>query len=157
MRETRARAVAVLTGLLVVGAVVLFAVLQQRPAGPEGPAADAARADTAEREADAEPDAEAERTGPGEPDTVAVPSEEELALGRRVYAENRCARCHSIEGEGGRRSALDGVGSRLTREEIRLWIVDPQRIGPGVRKPSYDLPARELEALIGYMQSLRED
>jgi len=78
-----------------------------------------------------------------------------LALGRRVYDEEGCAACHSIAGVGGRRGALDGVGRRLDRETIRLWIVDPQAVRPGIRKPSYPhLSAEHLDALTAYMESL---
>ena len=46
-----------------------------------------------------------------------------------------CRACHSIEGEGNTRSLLDGVGSRLTEKEIRLWIVAPQQTsGPSLRE-----------------------
>lgn len=145
MRESVAKIVAVGTGLAVVAAVVLFAVLQQEPRTPE----------EAEREAPEEvvpKDVSPEDISP-EVEAREI-REEVLALGRRVYREERCARCHSIAGEGSPRSPLDGVGDRLTREEIRLWIVAPQEIAPRVRKPSYELPEEELEALVAYMASL---
>lgn len=158
MRESVAKAVAVATGLLVVAAVVLFAVLQQEPrvvepaveGRPEVAEPEVERPDVEERPAVDRPEVEELRE---EVDVQEIP-QEQLALGRRVYREQRCARCHSIAGEGSPRSPLDGVGDRLTREEIRLWIVAPQEIAPRVRKPSYDLPDEELEALVAYMASL---
>lgn len=78
-----------------------------------------------------------------------------LELGRKVYRQQRCQTCHSIEGVGNRRSPLDGVGSRLGREAIRKWIVAPKEMDPKVRKRAYDLPAEELDALVDYMMSLR--
>lgn len=154
MRESVAKVVAVATGLLVVAAVVLFAVLQQEPGvvepEVEGRPAVEERPEVEERPADDRLEVEELRE---EVDVQEIP-QEQLALGRRVYREQRCARCHSIAGEGSPRSPLDGVGDRLTREEIRLWIVAPQEIAPRVRKPSYDLPDEELEALVAYMASL---
>jgi cytochrome c oxidase subunit 2 len=35
------------------------------------------------------------------------------------------------------------------------WIVDPQRIKPGVRMPPNDLSGSELQALLSYMESLK--
>ena len=87
----------------------------------------------------------------------AVPEADEavIALGEKVYREQRCRVCHSIDGRGGRHP-LDGVGSRLDRKTIRLWIVSPKQVDPKVRKRAYDgLPSDELEALVAYMQSLK--
>lgn len=84
--------------------------------------------------------------------------EDSMAPGKQVYRENRCSMCHSIAGEGSPRSPLDGVGSRLTEEEIRNWIVAPQTMQADVRKPAYDdLSDESLEALVSYMMSLKED
>jgi mono/diheme cytochrome c family protein len=79
-----------------------------------------------------------------------------LELGRRVYEEQRCQLCHSVAGAGNTRGPLDGVGSRLSAEEIRKWIVEPQTMKPGVRKRAYDkLPADRLDALVAYVASLK--
>jgi len=85
-----------------------------------------------------------------------IPTDSLVARGRTVYAEQRCSACHSIAGEGSPRSPLDGVGARLSDAQIRLWIVDPQAARPGIRKPDFaDLPARDIDALVAYMQILR--
>jgi mono/diheme cytochrome c family protein len=90
--------------------------------------------------------------------TPTYSGEDSMAAGKQVYRENRCSMCHSIAGEGNQRSPLDGVGSRLTEEEIRKWIVDPQSMQADVRKPSYDsLSDENLEALVSYMASLTEE
>jgi cytochrome c oxidase subunit 2 len=80
---------------------------------------------------------------------AAVPA----AAGAEVYARLGCPACHALRGTGNPRRSLDGVGSRLSRDDIRTWIVDPQRMKPGVRKPAYaDLPAAELDAVLDYLQ-----
>ncbi len=135
MREKIAKGVALITGLLVVGGAFLFGALQSP--GPEAAVAGA-------------PDARPTEERLQAPDTV-------LAEGRRVYDEQNCALCHSIAGEGSPRSPLDGVGDRLDAEELRLWVVDPQAVDPGVRKPAYDdLPEDEVEVLVAYLQSLTD-
>lgn len=78
------------------------------------------------------------------------------ADGRQVYESQGCAMCHSVAGSGNRRHPLDGVGGRLSRDDIRTWIVAPQEMQPGIRKKAYDsLPKGELEALLDYLQTLR--
>ena len=71
--------------------------------------------------------------------------------------------CHSIEGKGGKQSALDGVGKKLSADEIRNWIVDPTGMTAktkSTKKPPMPnrynkLPAADLDALVAYMQSLK--
>jgi mono/diheme cytochrome c family protein len=80
----------------------------------------------------------------------------QLEVGRRVYDRERCATCHAIAGKGNRRYPLDGVGSRLSRDDVRKWVVAPQEMQQGVRKRSYRLPEAELEALVAYLMTLEE-
>jgi mono/diheme cytochrome c family protein len=78
-----------------------------------------------------------------------------LDRGREVYKQQRCQTCHAIDGVGNRRYPLDGVGARLTEEQIRQWIVAPREMDPKVRKRAYDkLPKEDLDALVAYMRSL---
>src|SRR5687767_3906358 len=43
--------------------------------------------------------------------------------GKKVYAAEKCSICHSIGGVGNKKGSLDAVGSKLTADEIREWIV----------------------------------
>ncbi len=80
---------------------------------------------------------------------------EDLARGQKVYDDQGCAACHSIAGKGNRRHPLDGVGTRLSEQQIRLWITAPTQVDPKVRKRAFDsLPADDLAALIAYVRSL---
>ena len=178
MRQTKAKGVAFGTGALILSAVALFAALQQAESAPatggaasEGGVGDAeVRAGSEAGEARPEPSGEARREtsretgseGPnGSPEAPrAAPQvpDSVLAAGREVYEEQDCSVCHSIAGEGSPRYPLDGVGSRLDADEIRLWIVDPQEARPGVRKPAFDdLPDPEVDALVAYLQSLTDE
>jgi mono/diheme cytochrome c family protein len=151
MREKIALRAALGTGAVVVLAVVLFADLRERDAGGD-PAIVAGTPPTHTA-------VDLPQRGPSAPAGAAAPlaaADTLLARGERVYREQQCGACHSIAGVGSPRSPLDGVGSRLTADRIRLWIVDPQAARPGIRKPAYDdLPPADLEALVAYMQSLR--
>jgi mono/diheme cytochrome c family protein len=75
--------------------------------------------------------------------------------GKEVYKTQRCAMCHAIAGAGNRRHPLDDVGSRLTPDVIRTWIVAPQEMDPKVRKKAYALPPEDLDALVAYLRTLQ--
>ena len=83
--------------------------------------------------------------------------------GVKVYAAQKCGVCHSVAGVGAKRGPLDGVGSRLSEDEIRQWLVNPAEMTKktqATRKPpmkSYaHLPKDDLEALVAYMVSLKK-
>lgn len=88
---------------------------------------------------------------------VAQSDEARVTRGVDVYREQKCQACHSIAGVGNKRHPLDGVGSKLTDEDIRRWIVAPREMNPKVSKRAYDqLPQADLEALVAYLKSLRK-
>ena len=83
--------------------------------------------------------------------------------GQKVYMAEKCSVCHSVGGAGNKRGALDGVGSRLSQDEIRMWIVAAPEMTTKTkaqRKPlmkSYThLPKEDVEALVAYMMSLKK-
>jgi len=83
--------------------------------------------------------------------------------GMKVYQDQKCSLCHSIEGKGNKQGALDGVGSKLTADEIRQWIVSPKEMAEkakATRKPlmkAYpSLPKADLDALVAYLASLKK-
>jgi mono/diheme cytochrome c family protein len=95
--------------------------------------------------------------------TPAVAHGQDAARGQQVYQAQKCQMCHSIAGKGGKQSALDGVGTKLSADAIRQWIVDPieaaKKAGSTKKPPmpkKYDtLPAADIDALVAYMQSLK--
>ena len=83
--------------------------------------------------------------------------------GQKVYAAEKCSVCHSIADKGNKRGPLDDVGSRLSAEEIRAWIVSAPEMTAKTkaqRKPlmkSYaHLPKEDVDALVAYMGSLKK-
>ena len=83
--------------------------------------------------------------------------------GVEVYAEQKCSLCHSIAGKGNQKGPLDGVGSKLSAEEIKQWMVNPKEMTEKTKAPrkpmmkAYpNLPAADLEAIVAYMQSLKK-
>jgi mono/diheme cytochrome c family protein len=93
---------------------------------------------------------------------LAGQKDDPVAKGMKVYEQQKCALCHSIEGKGNKKGPLDGVGSKLSAEEIRQWMVNPKEMSEKTkseRKPpmkAYNLPKEELDAIVAYMQSLKK-
>jgi mono/diheme cytochrome c family protein len=83
--------------------------------------------------------------------------------GLKLYADQKCSMCHSIEGKGNAKGALDGVGTKLTADDIRAWLVTPKEMTAktkAARAPAmkaYDkLDKGDLDALVAYMLSLKK-
>jgi ubiquinol-cytochrome c reductase cytochrome b subunit len=73
--------------------------------------------------------------------------------GALVLQNKQCRNCHSLGGEGGRRGpALDGVGTRLTRDQLIRQVLQG-----GGNMPAYgkNLTPAEVTALVAFMQTLR--
>jgi len=87
---------------------------------------------------------------------LGLPQKSVSELGREAYAKQKCALCHSISGIGGKKMALDGVGSKLKREDIKKWIRTPKEMNPDTIMKAYpNLPAKDLNNLSAYLMTLR--
>ena len=97
------------------------------------------------------------------PATAAAQDAALVKRGGEVYAAQKCQVCHAIAGKGGKSSPLDGVGSKLSADQIRRWITNPAEMTAetkSTKKPPMpakwaNLPAADLDALVAYMQSLK--
>ena len=98
------------------------------------------------------------------PVAAAAQDEALVKKGQEIYTAQKCSVCHSIAGKGKKTNPLDGVGSKLSADEIRQWILDPvvmAKKASSTKKPpmlkKYDkLPAADIDALVAYMQSLKK-
>ena len=87
-----------------------------------------------------------------------------IEKGIKVYADQKCAMCHSIAGKGNVKGPLDGVGDKYKVEELRQWMTDPAGMTAkhkAERKPAMpakyaSLPKDDLDALVAYMASLKK-
>lgn len=88
---------------------------------------------------------------------------QDAARGQKVYAAEKCSVCHSVGEQGNKRGPLDTVGTRLSADDIRAWIVD----APGMtaktkapRKPPMrayaQLSKEDVDALVTYLQTLKK-
>jgi mono/diheme cytochrome c family protein len=83
--------------------------------------------------------------------------------GEKVYAAQKCSICHAVAGKGNQKGPLDSVGSKLTADQIRQWLVNPAEMTAKTkaeRKPNMrayaTLPKEDLDALVAYMLSLKK-
>jgi len=98
---------------------------------------------------------------------AAEPNDSSAKQGEQVFLAGACSSCHSIAGT----AAFATVGPNLThlasrrtigagtlvntRGNLAGWIVDPQTLKPGVRMPSNQLEAKDLRALLDYLETLK--
>lgn len=88
---------------------------------------------------------------------------QDAAKGQQVYTAQKCQVCHSIAGKGSKSNPLDGVGAKLSADDIKQWITHPADAAAkakSTKKPPMPnkygkLPAADLDALVAYMQSLK--
>jgi len=87
----------------------------------------------------------------------------QIKRGQEVYTAQKCQLCHAIAGKGNKQNPLDGVGAKLSADDIRKWITHPVEMTaqtkstkkPPMPKKWANLPAADLDALVAYMQSLK--
>lgn len=89
-------------------------------------------------------------------------AQDKVAKGEKVYADQKCAMCHSIGDKGNKKGPLDGVASKYSAAELKQWIVDAKGMTAKTKAPrkpemkNYTLPAEDVDALAAYMQTLKK-
>jgi cytochrome c oxidase subunit 2 len=98
---------------------------------------------------------------------VQAVQDESAVAGRRVFETTACINCHAIRGTvaNGRfgpdlthlmsRATIASGAAENTPENLRVWLKNPDAIKPGSLMPAMKMTDPELDALVGYMQSLR--
>jgi mono/diheme cytochrome c family protein len=97
------------------------------------------------------------------PAPVARQDAAQIKRGQEVYSAQKCQLCHAIAGKGNKQNPLDGVGAKLSADDIRKWITHPDEMTaqtkstkkPPMPKKWANLPAADLDALVAYMLSLK--
>ena len=115
-------------------------------------------------------------------DSIAAPltaDRDNVARGREVVTgrDGNCLLCHAIPETGARfmgnlGPTLTGIGARLNKAQLRLRLVDPQRLNPGSIMPAYArtagltqvgkawrgkpiLSAQQIEDVVAFLATLR--
>jgi mono/diheme cytochrome c family protein len=94
---------------------------------------------------------------------MAAQDDAKIKHGQEVYTAQKCSVCHAIAGKGNKQNSLDGVGKKLSADEIRQWITHPTEMTAktkSTKKPPMpnkygSLPAADLDALVAYLESLK--
>jgi len=75
------------------------------------------------------------------------------ARARELINSQGCKGCHTIEGSGGTLGPdLDGVGGRLSRQELRRALVAPAERNPDGLMPTFShLDDQDLDALVDFL------
>ena len=86
------------------------------------------------------------------------------ADGQKVFTEKKCNVCHLVGDVGNKKGpVLDGVGAKLTKDDIRAWITSAPEMAAKAkidRKPPMkaytDLTRDEVDALVAYLVTLKK-
>ena len=85
-------------------------------------------------------------------------SAQDVARGRQEFVDSKCQVCHLVGGEGNKGPVLDGVGAKLTADEIRQSITNAPEMAAKAkidRKPPMkaytDFSKDKLDALVAYL------
>lgn len=99
--------------------------------------------------------------------SAAKPLTPQQQAGQQVFLSHGCVLCHSIRGTPAGSKVgpdLTHMASRATiaagtlpntRGYLAGWVLDPQRLKPGVMMPPNQLDPDELHALLAYLENLR--
>jgi cytochrome c oxidase subunit 2 len=94
-------------------------------------------------------------------------ADERVAGGKRVFETTACINCHSISSTvaNGRfgpdlthlmsRTTIAAGAALNTPENLRLWIQNPEAIKRGSLMPAMKLSESDLDAVVGYLETLR--
>jgi cytochrome c oxidase subunit 2 len=98
---------------------------------------------------------------------ASAPADDVAKQGQQVFLSAPCVMCHTIRGtdaHGRTAPDLTHLASRSTiaagtlpnsRGNLGGWILDPQRVKPGVNMPPTALAPDDLQALLQYLESLK--
>lgn len=85
-----------------------------------------------------------------------------ITRGIQLYADQKCAMCHSIAGKGNAKGPLDDMGTKYSVADLKAWIVDATGMTVKTKSPrkpamkNYPLPPEDVDALVAYMASLKK-
>jgi mono/diheme cytochrome c family protein len=87
----------------------------------------------------------------------------QVEKGKEIFTVQKCTICHAVGGEGNKKGPLDGIGSKLSADEIREWITNAPEMAAKAKadrkppmKPVTTLTKDELDALVAYVSSLKK-
>jgi mono/diheme cytochrome c family protein len=95
--------------------------------------------------------------------TASAGAQTPVEKGMAVYTAQKCSLCHSVAGKGNPKGPLEEGVSKLSADEIRQWIVNPDEMrekAAAARKPAMKsfskLSKGDLDSLVAYLGSLKK-
>ncbi len=80
------------------------------------------------------------------------------ASGAALVEKYGCRQCHRIEQRGALKApSLDGVVERMDRTTLRLWLENPRKVKANTAMPDFKLSESEINAIIQYLATLKEE
>lgn len=87
----------------------------------------------------------------------------QVEKGKAVFTAQKCTICHAVGADGNKKGPLDGIGSKLSADEIRQWITNAPDMAAKAKsdrkpamKPVTTLEKEDLDALVAYVSSLKK-
>jgi ubiquinol-cytochrome c reductase cytochrome b subunit len=74
--------------------------------------------------------------------------------GQRIFMEQRCNECHSINGSGGGVIDLGGTHPEWTPQHLRKILRDPTSFNPRSTMPPVTLDEKDVDALVAFLMSI---
>jgi cytochrome c oxidase subunit 2 len=86
--------------------------------------------------------------------------------GRRVFESTACVNCHTVAGTNAKgkfgpdlthlmsRSTIASGAVENTKENLRLWVKNPDAIKPGCLMPAMQMSEQEIDAVTAYLMTL---
>jgi len=93
---------------------------------------------------------------------TAAAQDAKVTKGQQLFADQKCALCHSIGDKGNKKGPLDDIASKLSVDEIRSWITDAKTMTAKTKPPrkpemkAYTLPKEDVDALVAYLETLKK-
>ena len=93
-------------------------------------------------------------------------SDPDALAGKRLFFSLTCSNCHAIRGTAAKatiapdltdvasRKELAGGAIENSRENLALWLKNPQAIKPGCKMPNFNLNDDHTRQLVAYLESL---
>jgi len=87
--------------------------------------------------------------------------------GKRVLETTACVNCHTIEGTNARgtfgpdlthlmsRETIASGAAKNNKDNLRLWIKEPDSIKPGCLMPAMQMSEQDIDAVTSYLMTLR--
>jgi mono/diheme cytochrome c family protein len=85
-------------------------------------------------------------------------AQDKAAEGQKLFQQEKCGMCHMPTGK----NSLEGVGSKLTADQIREWIVNPKEAAskakqkPPMMTSFSKLSKDQVDALVAYLETKKK-